>query len=65
MANQAQGSIFNVEEAQGVNRVQHETTAANAQAEAPTSEVARQVEKNAEQAKEVAEKAALAAKKRS
>ncbi|KIK94754.1 hypothetical protein PAXRUDRAFT_142190 [Paxillus rubicundulus Ve08.2h10] len=57
-----QGSISNVEEAQGVDRVQHETTAASAQAEAPTPEVARQVEKNAVQAKEVAEKAALAAK---
>lgn len=41
--------------------MQYETTAAQAQAEAPTSNIARQVEKSAEQEKDVARQAALAA----
>jgi len=57
-----QGAVFNVEEAQGVDRVQFETTAANAQAEAPNASVAHQVEENAEQVKGVAQQVAQAAK---
>ncbi|KAH7930411.1 hypothetical protein BV22DRAFT_62695 [Leucogyrophana mollusca] len=56
-----QGAIFNVEEPKGAERVQYETTAAGAQADAPNSRVSREVEENANQAKEAAEKAALAA----
>ncbi len=46
---------------QSCSRVQYETTAAAAQAEAPTSGIAREVEQNAEQEKDVAHQAALAA----
>lgn len=38
-----------------------ETTAAEAQAEAPTVQIARQVEKNAEEAKNAAQQAAVVA----
>ncbi|KAG2156651.1 uncharacterized protein EDB93DRAFT_1247354 [Suillus bovinus] len=55
------GSIFNVEEAQGTERARHETTAAQAQAEAPDSRVSHQVEENAEHLQEAATKAAQAA----
>ncbi|KAG6910548.1 hypothetical protein DXG01_009967 [Tephrocybe rancida] len=40
--------IFNVPEAQGKEAVEFETTAAEAQVEAPTAEIAREVEANAE-----------------
>ncbi|RDB28669.1 hypothetical protein Hypma_015787 [Hypsizygus marmoreus] len=56
------GTIFNVPEAQGTERVGLETTAANAQIEAANSSVAREVEANAEQAQDVAHDAADAAK---
>lgn len=55
------GSIFNVEEAQGIERAQHETTAARAQAEAPNAHVAHEVEENAEHFQQAATKAAQAA----
>ncbi|KAF7347674.1 hypothetical protein MVEN_01524500 [Mycena venus] len=53
------GQIFNVEEASHPSEFQ--TTAAQAQAEAKTSTIAREVEANAEQAKDVAENAAFVA----
>lgn len=55
------GSIFNVEEAQGTERAQYETTAAHAQAEAPNAHVAHEVEENAEHLQQAATKAAQAA----
>lgn len=56
------GKVFNLQEAEGVDLVQHQTTAATAQAEAPTSNIAREVEHNAEIEQEAARKAAAAAK---
>ncbi|KAJ7446465.1 hypothetical protein B0H11DRAFT_380315 [Mycena galericulata] len=53
------GQIFNVEESSHPSEFQ--TTAAQAQANAPTAPIAREVEANAEQVKEVAENAAFAA----
>ncbi|KAG6821419.1 hypothetical protein H0H93_014216 [Arthromyces matolae] len=52
------GHIFNVEEARGKEAVECETTAAEARIEAPTSEIAREVEGNAEHVHEAAEEAA-------
>ncbi|KAJ6503346.1 hypothetical protein C8R47DRAFT_199536 [Mycena vitilis] len=53
------GQIFNVEETSKSSEFQ--TTAAQAQAEAKTAPIAREVEANAEQAKEVAQNAAFVA----
>jgi len=53
------GQIFNVEEASHPSEFQ--TTAAQAQAEAKTSTIAREVEANADQAKDVATNAAFVA----
>ncbi|KAJ7110026.1 hypothetical protein C8R44DRAFT_270315 [Mycena epipterygia] len=54
-----QGQIFNVEEASHPSEFQ--TSAAQAQVDAPTGTIAREVEANAEQAKDVAENAAFVA----
>ncbi|KAJ3721698.1 hypothetical protein C8R42DRAFT_668224 [Lentinula raphanica] len=56
------GKIFNVAEPTGVDAVRAETTAAQAQAQAPTNAAARAVEHNAEQLQGAAQNAALAAK---
>ncbi|KAJ3750726.1 hypothetical protein DFH05DRAFT_1410441 [Lentinula detonsa] len=56
------GKIFNVAEPTGADAARSETTAAQAQAEAPTSEASRAVEYNAEQLQGAAQHAALAAK---
>ncbi|KAJ6575308.1 hypothetical protein B0H19DRAFT_636457 [Mycena capillaripes] len=53
------GQIFNVEESSRPSEFQ--TTAAQAQAEAKTGSIAREVEANADQAKDVAENAAFVA----
>ncbi|KAG6910545.1 hypothetical protein DXG01_009964 [Tephrocybe rancida] len=56
------GHIFNVPEAQGKEAVELETTAAEAQVEAPTAKIAREVEANAEHVQDAAHNAADAAK---
>ncbi|KAJ7161392.1 hypothetical protein C8R43DRAFT_1123846 [Mycena crocata] len=53
------GQIFNVEEPS--NSSEFQTSAAQAQANAPTGTIAREVEANADQLKDVAENAAFAA----
>ncbi|KAG6840908.1 hypothetical protein C0991_003250 [Blastosporella zonata] len=58
------GHIFNVPEAHGKEAVEYETTAAEAQIEAPTSRIARQVEVNAEHVHDAAHDAADVAKHR-
>jgi len=54
--------IFNVDEVTGKERSALETTAAEAQIEAPTAKLARQIETNAEQEKAAAQQAANFAK---
>ncbi|KAG6869678.1 hypothetical protein C0992_002402, partial [Termitomyces sp. T32_za158] len=56
------GHIFNVPEAHGKRAVELETTAAEAQLEAPTSKIAREIEENAEHVHDVAKDAADAAR---
>jgi len=60
MSNSA--TIFNVPEPQGLDRVELETTAADAQINAPTAPIAREVEANAEHAKDAAHNAAATAR---
>ncbi|KAF9015622.1 hypothetical protein BDQ17DRAFT_1341382, partial [Cyathus striatus] len=55
-------TIFNVPEPQGIERVKFETTAAEAQANAPTSQVAREIENNADRTKGAVGQAATVAK---
>ncbi|KAG6874031.1 hypothetical protein C0993_000876, partial [Termitomyces sp. T159_Od127] len=52
------GHIFNVPEVHGKGAVELETTAAEAQLEAPTPKIAREIEENAEHVHEVAKDAA-------
>ncbi|KAF5384829.1 hypothetical protein D9615_001306 [Tricholomella constricta] len=56
------GHIFNVSEATGKHQAEFETTAAEAQIEAPTAKIAREIEENAEHVHDVAHDAADAAK---
>ncbi|KAG5723903.1 hypothetical protein E4T56_gene9800 [Termitomyces sp. T112] len=56
------GHIFNVPEAHGKEAVELETTAAAAQIQAPTAEIAREVEENAEHVHDVAQDAANVAR---
>jgi len=56
-----EGQIFNVPEPTGAEQARHETTAADAQINAPNSAVAREVEHNAEQVHDAAKQAASAA----
>jgi len=55
------GSIFNVEEARGAEKARCETTAAHAQAEAPSARVSHEIEENAEHVQQAATKAAQTA----
>ncbi|KAF5388542.1 hypothetical protein D9757_004639 [Collybiopsis confluens] len=62
MSSLESGKIFNVAEPTGIDAVRAETTAAQAQAEAPTTAAARAVEHNAQQTTAAAETAARAAR---
>ncbi|KAF5368450.1 hypothetical protein D9758_002277 [Tetrapyrgos nigripes] len=64
MSNTNTGRIFNVDEPKGADAARFETTAANAQVEAPNASSSRMVERNAEAAGFAAKQAAEAAKAR-